>query len=48
VAKKRQDVPSMNLLLGLARIDDSGVVRSGSKAILSFEVGASSAPTSGK
>ena len=44
-AKKRQDVPSSTLMLGLARIGDDGVVRSGSKVVLSFETEVSSAPT---
>jgi len=37
-AKTRRDVPSSDLLLGLARIGDDGVVRSGSKIVFSFEV----------
>ncbi|MFI5363957.1 MAG: hypothetical protein ACHQ49_18505 [Elusimicrobiota bacterium] len=39
--KKRRDVPSSDLILGLARIDDDGVVRSGSKVVFSFEIAAS-------
>lgn len=44
VAKKRKDIPSSDFLLGLARIDDDGVVRSGSKVMASFETAVSSAP----
>jgi hypothetical protein len=40
-AKTRRDVPSSDLLLGLARIGDDGVVRSGSKVVFAFEVAAS-------
>lgn len=47
-AKKRQDVPSSNLMLGLARIGDDGVVRSGSKVVLSFETAVSSAPAAAR
>ena len=47
-AKKRQDVPSSSLLLGLARIGDDGVARSGSKVVLSFETAVSSAPATAK
>lgn len=47
-AKKREDVPSSSLLLGLARIGDDGVVRSGSKTVLSFETAVSSAPAAEK
>ncbi|MEK7384139.1 MAG: hypothetical protein AAB262_12750 [Elusimicrobiota bacterium] len=47
-AKKRRDVPSSSLLLGLARIGDDGVARSGSKVVLSFETEVSSAPTAAK
>ncbi|HAZ07290.1 MAG TPA: hypothetical protein DCZ01_01940 [Elusimicrobia bacterium] len=39
--RKRLDVPSSNLLLGLARIGDDGVARSGSKVVASFEAAAS-------
>ena len=42
-SKQRRDVPSSSLLLGLARIGDDGVARSGSKVVLSFETSASSA-----
>ena len=41
VAKARHDVPSSDLLLGLARIGDDGVVRSGSKTVFSFEIAVS-------
>lgn len=47
-AKKRQDVPSSSLLLGLARIGDDGVARSGSRVVLSFEASVSSAPAAPK
>jgi len=47
-AKKRQDVPSSSLLLGLARIGDDGVVRSGSKVVLSFDTAVSSTPAAAK
>lgn len=40
--KVRRDVQSSDLVLGLARIDDQGVVRSGSKVILSFDLAVSS------
>ena len=40
--KTRKDVASSDLLLGLARIGDDGVVRSGSRVVLSFDVSASS------
>jgi len=43
--KTRRDVPSSDLLLGLARIDDDGVVRSGSKIVFAFAV-SSSTPAS--
>lgn len=36
-SKRRRDVPSSELTLGLARIDDDGVVRSGSRVIFAFE-----------
>jgi hypothetical protein len=39
--KARRDVPSSDLLLGLARIGDDGVVRSGSKIVFSFEAAVS-------
>lgn len=42
IAKQRRDVPSSSLVLGLARIGDDGVARSGSKVILSFDVAVSS------
>lgn len=41
--KARKDVESSDLLLGLARIGDDGVVRSGSKTIYSFPIEVSSA-----
>ena len=47
-AKKRQDVPSSSLLLGLARIGDDGVARSGSKVVASFELARSSAPAAAR
>ena len=47
-ARKRQDVPSSSLLLGLARIGDDGVARSGSKIVLSFDMAVSSAAAAGK
>lgn len=40
--KARRDVPSADLVLGLARVGDDGVVRSGSKIIFAFDVSASS------
>jgi hypothetical protein len=40
--KSRRDVPSSELMLGLARIGDDGVVRSGSKIVFSFEIASSS------
>ena len=43
-AKARRDVPSSDLILGLARIDDDGVVRSGSKVVFAFDVAGSTAP----
>ncbi len=48
--KTRRDVPSSDLVLGLARVGDDGAVRSGSKIVFSFEVAsstgiASSTPT---
>ena len=39
--KARRDVPSSDLVLGLARIGDDGVVRSGSKVVFAFEVASS-------
>jgi len=42
-AKKRRDVPSSDLFLGVAHIGDDGVARSGSKVVLSFEVATSTA-----
>jgi hypothetical protein len=39
--KTRRDVPSSELMLGLARIGDDGVVRSGSKTVFAFEVASS-------
>jgi hypothetical protein len=35
--KRRRDVPSSDLVLGLARVGDDGVVRSGSKIVFAFE-----------
>lgn len=40
--KARHDVPSSDLVLGLARIGDDGVVRSGSKVVFAFDVSSSS------
>lgn len=40
-AKARRDVASADLVLGAARIGDDGVVRSGSKIVLAFEVAVS-------
>jgi hypothetical protein len=45
--KARHDVPSSDLVLGLARIGDDGVVRSGSKIVYSFDLNASSATAAG-
>ncbi|MFI5347493.1 MAG: hypothetical protein ACHQ51_14050 [Elusimicrobiota bacterium] len=42
--KSRHDVQSSDLVLGLARIGDDGVARSGSKVVFAFEVPVSSAP----
>ncbi len=42
--KARHDVQSSDLVLGLARIGDDGVVRSGSKVVFTFEAPVSSAP----
>ena len=42
-AKTRRDVPSSDLILGLARIDDDGTVRSGSKVVFSFAVSSAAA-----
>lgn len=39
--KTRRDVPSSELILGLARIGDDGIVRSGSKVVFAFEASAS-------
>jgi hypothetical protein len=39
----RRDVPSSDLVLGLARVGDDGVVRSGSKVVFAFDLNASSA-----
>jgi len=41
-SKVRRDVPSSDLVLGLARVGDDGVVRSGSKVVFSFDLSASS------
>ena len=41
--KKRKDVASSDLVLGLARIGDDGVVRSGSKSLFAFDLSASTA-----
>ena len=40
--KARRDVPSSDLVLGLARVGDDGVVRSGSKVVFAFDVSTSS------
>jgi hypothetical protein len=40
-SKTRRDVPSSDLILGLARVDDDGVVRSGSKIVFAFDVAVS-------
>lgn len=40
--KTRRDVPSADLVLGLARIGDDGIVRSGSKTVFAFETAVSS------
>jgi len=45
-AKIRRDVPSSDLVLGLARVGDDGVVRSGSKVVFAFDVPGSTAPAS--
>ena len=44
VTKVRRDVPSSDLVLGLARVGDDGVVRSGSKTVFAFDLTVSSAP----
>jgi hypothetical protein len=41
--KARRDVPSSELVLGLARIGDDGVARSGSKTVFAFDLAASTA-----
>ena len=41
--KARKDIPSSDLVLGLARVDDSGAVRSGSKLVYDFSVALSTA-----
>lgn len=41
--KTRKDVQSSDLVLGLARVGDDGVVRSGSKVVFSFELEPSTA-----
>jgi hypothetical protein len=41
--KARRDVPSSDLVLGLARIGDDGVVRSGSKQVFAFDLSVSTA-----
>ncbi len=40
--KKRKDVASSDLVLGLARIGNDGVVRSGSKSLFAFDLSVSS------
>ena len=45
--KARRDVPSSDLVLGLARVGDDGVVRSGSKIVFSFDLNASTSTASG-
>ncbi len=42
--KARKDIETSELTLGLARIGDDGVVRSGRRAVFSFETAASTAP----
>lgn len=42
-SKKSKDVQSSDLVLGLARIGDDGVVRSGSRTVFTFEAPASTA-----
>jgi hypothetical protein len=42
----RKDVASSDLLLGLARVDDDGVVRSGPRVVFSFDASASTAAVS--
>lgn len=42
--KARKDVPSSDLVLGLARIGDDGVVRSGSKTVFDFSASTVPAP----
>ena len=42
-SKERRDIPSSDLILGIARIGDDGVVRTGTKRVLSFETVASTA-----
>jgi len=37
-AKRRKDVASSDLLLGLARVGDDGVVRSGSRVVFAFDL----------
>jgi hypothetical protein len=41
--KARRDVPSSDLVLGLARIGDDGVARSGAKVVFAFDVSAGTA-----
>jgi hypothetical protein len=46
--KARKDVQSSELVLGLAHIDDDGMVRSGSKVVFAFETAVSTQATPGK
>jgi hypothetical protein len=39
--KARRDIPSSDLVLGLARVDDDGIARSGSKIVFAFDVASS-------
>lgn len=45
--KIRREVPSSDLVLGLARVGDDGVVRSGSKIVFSFDLNASTSTAAG-
>ena len=45
--KARHDVPSSDLVLGLARVGDDGVVRSGSKVVFAFDLNASTSTATG-
>lgn len=46
--RKRQDVPSSDLLLGLARIGDDGLARSGLKIVASFAAASSTMTAPGE